>query len=81
MDHISQFFISTSDTTNNRLNFQIYSSTFHSVDPLFKQRTYATTFALRKKNAADQTILPTAKQRRNKEHCTVLSNASYQRTL
>ena len=39
---------------NRRLNFQIYSSKFHSAYPLYKHRTHATTFVLRTKNAANK---------------------------
>ena len=42
INHISQFFISTFDTTNNGLNFENYSSTFHSTYPVFKQCSYVT---------------------------------------
>ena len=60
---------------NKRLNFQIYSSKFHSADPLCKHRTHATTFVLRKKNAANKTTMSTAQQRRYQEHGLVLPNA------
>ena len=48
---------------NKRLSFQIYSSKFHSADPLYKHRTHATTFVLRKKNVENKTTMSTAQQR------------------
>ena len=58
---------------NKRLNFQIYSSKFHSADPLYKHRTNATTFVLQKKNSANKTTMSTAQQRGNiKSTCLCL---------
>ena len=66
---------------NKSLNFQIYSSKFHSTDPLYKHRTHATTFALRKKNAANKTTMSTAQQWGYKEYGLVLPYASNKRKV
>ena len=47
---------------NERLNFQINLSQFHSADLLYKHCTHATTFVQQKKSAENKTTMLTAQQ-------------------
>ena len=60
---------------NERLNFQINLSQFHSADLLYKHCTHATTFVQQKKSAENKTTMLTAQQWGYQEHGFVLPNA------